>query len=682
MGKAKTVASQRPRVVGGLIVALTCLGAGAQADAVATDLTQLSIEDLMQVKVVSAAKVEQTLQDTAAAIFVISAEDIRRSGATTIPEVLRLAPGVEVARIDAGRWSVTIRGFAGTYSNKLLVMVDGRSIYTPLFSGVNWEVEGPPLDEIEQIEIVRGPGGTLWGANAVNGVINIITKPTKNTEGGLLTVTAGKEERAIASVRYAGQLGEQARYRLYGQFAERDGLITADGRDAHDSLRIGKGGFRLDWTPAAMDSFTVQGEFYQADLNQNFKVFSLAAPYSTHLLSAVDAEGGSIQARWQRQYSAQSKIELQAYYHYESHKDYLYDASLNTINLDFQHSFPLGDRQQIVWGWGYRRNQDEFADTAVSSVNPKSRSMDLFSAFIQDQFDLVPERFRLIGGVKLEHNDFSGWEWQPSARALWTPHRDHRFWAAASRAVRTPSRGERDAVRVNLLSIAPSALTSNLPGLLYLSGSPDLGSEELSAYEIGYRGQLTERFSLDATAFYHDYAQLLVGNLGTVSVVGTPWPSYLQAPVVLENGGSGSKSGFELAADWRPSERWRWRLAYSYLDSQLTRDDEASAIYTDGDRHQISLLASWNARDDLDVDIWWRYVAANEINYVSYSGLIDSSSYPNLSVRLGWRPRKDLELSVVGNNLIGDRHLEFISEAFAYPVEVERSVYGQVKWKF
>jgi iron complex outermembrane receptor protein len=681
MGKAKTVAPRQTRVIKGLVV-LACLGTGARAEAVETDLTQLSIEDLMQVKVVSATKVEQTLQDTAAAVFVITAEDIRRSGATVIPEVLRLAPGVEVARIDASRWSVTIRGFAGTYSNKLLVLVDGRSIYTPLFSGVNWEVEGPPLDEIEQIEIVRGPGGSLWGANAVNGVINIITKHTKDTQGGMVTLTAGNKERAIASVRYADQLGEQARYRLYGQFAERDSLVTPAGRDAQDNWRQGKGGFRLDWNPAAMDSFTVQGEFYNADLKQNFTVFNLAAPYSTHLLSPVEASGGSVQARWQRQYSAQSKMELQAYYHYESHQDYLYDATLDTVNLDFQHNFPLGDRQEIVWGLGYRRNQDEFTDTVITAINPRSVATELFSAFVQDQVDLITNRFRLIAGAKLEHNDFTGWEWQPSLRALWTPHPNHRLWAAASRAVRTPSRGERDVMRLNLTTVSPSALTGNLPGLLYFAGSPHLGSEELTAYEIGYRGHLTERFSLDATVFYHDYAQLLIGNLGTVTVAGTPWPSYLLLPVTLTNAGSGVKSGFELAADWRPAERWRWRLAYSYLDSELKRDDDSSPIYTDGDRQQISLLASWNARDNVDVDVWWRYVAANEISLVSYSGRIESSSYPELGVRLGWRPRKDVELSVVGNNLLGAHHLEFVSEAFAFPVEVERSVYGQVKWKF
>ncbi|MBK7982450.1 MAG: TonB-dependent receptor [Candidatus Competibacteraceae bacterium] len=645
------------------------------------DLTQFSIEDLMQVKVVSAAKIEQSLQDTAAAIFVITADDIRRSGATSIPEALRLAPGVEAARIDASRWSVTIRGFNGRFANKLLVMVDGRSIYTPLFSGVHWEVQGPPLDEIERIEVIRGPGGSLWGANAVNGVINIITRRAGDTFGGLATLTAGTEERAIAGVRLGGRLGERSQYRVYGQFAERDGLVATDGHDAGDGWRIGKGGFRLDWTPSTADTFIVQGDLYNADFEQNFVLPSFAPPYATRSLASVDATGGSLQARWERQYSATSKISLQAYYQYEDRKDPLYVADLDTFDLDFQHSFPLGDRQEIVWGLGYRTNRDQFTDTAISKVRPARSTAELFSAFVQDQFELVPKRLYLTGGVKVEHNDLSGWEWQPSARALWTPHPDHRLWAAASRAVRTLSRGEQDAERINVLIAPPSPFTGNLPALVSLgSGKRTLDPEELTAYEIGYRARLTEQLSVDATFFYHDYDRLLVGNLGTPLFEATP--PHLLLPIFLTNTGSGAKSGFELASDWRPADRWRLRLTYSYLDSDLNDDVTGGPIYSDGNHQQVSLFSSWNPRDDLDVDVWLRYVDGNETNRVSYTGANKIKPYASLDLRLAWRPRKELELSLVGANLLEDRHLEFVQEAFAFPVEVERSLYGQVKWAF
>jgi len=654
---------------------------GGQPATATPDLTQLSIEDLMQIKVVSAAKIEQSLQDTAAAVFVITADDIRRSGATSIPEVLRLAPGVEASRLDSGRWSVTIRGFNGRFANKLLVLVDGRSIYTPLFSGVHWEVQGPPLEEIERIEVVRGPGGSLWGANAVNGVINILTKHPQDTQGGLATLILGNEERAIVGVRQGGELGEKARYRLYGQFTARDSLVTPDGRDAGDAWQIGQGGFRLDWTPSAVDVVTVQGDLHHADFDQNFLLFSLTPPYSAHQLAPVDAAGGSLQARWERRSSATSRMALQAYYQYEDRRDPLYIADLDTFDLDFQHSFALNDRQEFVWGLGYRRNQDRFTDTIRSQVHPQRLSTELWSAFVQNQIELIPDRLRLTGGLKLEHNDFTGWEWQPSLRALWTPHPDHRLWAAISRAVRTPSRGEWDAAQVNLGALAPSPLSANLPVLLSLSGSHLLASEELTAYEIGHRVRLTERLSLDATLFQHDYDRLFVANPGVPMLEREPWP-HLVLPLVLSNRGAGTKTGFEWAADWRPTENWRLRLSYAYLDSDLNQRDSDSPIYTDGNRQQLSLFSSWNPRDDVDMDLWWRYVDVNEVNLVSVNTQAKIDPYTTVNVRLGWRPRKDLEFSLVGVNLLENQHLEAVQEAFGFPVEVERSFYGQVKWSF
>ncbi|MBK8183586.1 MAG: TonB-dependent receptor [Candidatus Competibacteraceae bacterium] len=664
-----------------LLSGLACLGSAGSMATLAQDLTHLSIEDLMRVKVVSVAKIEQSLQDTAAAVFVITAEDIHQSGATSVPEALRLAPGVEASQIDASRWSVTIRGFNGLFANKLLVLIDGRSIYTSLFSGVHWEVQGPPLDDIERIEVIRGPGGSLWGANAVNGVINIITKHPKDTQGGLASLTVGDYDRAIAGLRYSGNLGERAQYRVYGEVAEYDGFVARDGSDAGDDWRIGKGGFRVDWTPSAADTLTLQGELHQADFDQNFSIFSVTSPYANHLLSSADAAGGSMQLRWGRQYSATSKVGFQAFYHYEDRKDPLYVADLDTFDLDFQHSFALGDRQEMVWGLGYRRNQDHFTDTAVSTVRPNSLTTELFSFFMQDQIDLIPDRLRLTGGVKLERNDFTGWEWQPSVRALWTPHPDHRLWASVSRAVRTVSRGEQDAVRINLFTVPPSSLTNNLPVLVSLIGSRELDSEELVAYELGYRVRLTERLSVDATLFQHDYDSLLVGHLLTPSLETQPSP-HLWLPVAFENGGSGVKRGFELAADWYPAERWRLRLAYSYLDSDLNRDDRGDPIHTDGNHQQVSLFSSWKPRDDFDVTVWWRYVDPNETNLVSFTGSNEIDPYSSLNLRLAWRPRKEVELSLVGANLLDDSHLEFVQEAFAFPVEVERRFYGQLKWSF
>ncbi len=446
-----------------VLAVLACMGMTAgQAETATPDLTQFSIEDLMRVKVVSAAKMEQALLDTAAAVFVITADDIRRSGVTNVMEALRLAPGVEVARIDSSRWAITIRGINGRFANKLLVLIDGRSIYTSQFSGVYWEVQNLFLPDIERIEVIRGPGGSLWGANAVNGVINIITKNSKDTQGGLVTLTAGNEERAIAGVRYGGKLGDDARYRIYGQFTERDGLVTPDGRDADDDWRIGRGGFRLDWIPSAQDTVAVQGDHYKGNFDQNLTTSGLTQPYIEQQLSPAKDSGGSFQARWEHQYSAASQTGLQIYYQYADREDPLYISDSETFDIDFQHNFAWDDRQEIVWGLGYRRNQDYFTDTEFSSVNPSKQKTELFSAFVQDQADLIPEQLRLTAGIKIEHNDFTGWEWQPSVRMIWTPHPDHRLWAAVSRAVRTPSRGEEDA-QVNLYVLPPSPLTGNLP---------------------------------------------------------------------------------------------------------------------------------------------------------------------------------------------------------------------------
>ncbi len=650
------------------------------SDAAIPDLTELSIEDLMQVTVVSATKTEQTLQDTAAAVFVITADDIRRSGVTNVMEALRLAPGVQVARIDSSRWAITIRGFNGRFANKLLVLIDGRSVYNTQFSGVYWEIQDVFLPDIERIEVVRGPGGSLWGANAVNGVINIITKKTKDTQGGLVTLTAGNQERTIAGVRYGDTLGDHASYRIYGQSSQRAGQVTPEGHDAGDEWRINNGGFRLDWTPSAQDTIAVHGDYYRGEFDQNFTTPSLTPPYTEHQLAAGDASGGGLLARWEHQNTATSRMSLQAYYQQEDHNDLIYIADSNTLDLDFQYNFALTDQQNIVWGLGYRRNSDQFTDTPFSSVNPKGMTTQLFSAFIQDQVELIPEKLRLTTGLKVEHNDFTGWEWQPSLRMLWTPHPDHRLWAAVSRAVRTPSRGE-NSVQVNLFTLQPSPLTGNLPTLFSVSSSNDLAPEEMIAYEIGYRTQASKQLSIDATAFYNDYNQVIATVPGAPFLEARAFPPYLVVPLELRNVGAGYHYGFELAADWQPMKDWRLRFAYSYLHQNM--DQGTNTNYEKGNRHQLSLLSSWEIGHHLELDAWWRYVnAPNTWVTLSSFGTLRIDPYSSLNLRLGWRPRQDLELSLVGANLLDKSHLEFAQEAFTYPVEIERSIYGQLKWSF
>lgn len=653
----------------------TCLNLTADpVQAAAPDLTEFSIEDLMQVKVVSATKQAQPWADTAAAVFVITADDIRRAGATSVMEALRLAPGVQVARIDSSRWAITIRGFDGRFANKLLVMLDGRSIYTPLFSGVYWEIQDVPLDNIERIEVIRGPGGSLWGANAVNGVINIITKLAKDTQGGMVSVTAGNEDRAIVEARYGGQLGDTAQYRLYGRYVDRDGFLGLDGQDAADDWKLQGGGFRLDWQPTGWDSVTVLGDIYDGDLHQNMVIPTLTPPYTELWLDNVKASGNSVQARWEHRNAARGQFALQLYYQQEKRDDLMQQSELETLDLDFQHSFPLGERQEIIWGLNYRRYQDEFGPAVLVSISPEARTTQLFSLFAQDQVALT-ERLQFTLGARIEHNDYTGWEWQPNLRLLWQPSDTQRVWGAVSRSVRTPSRAEEEG-RTNLVTVPPLPETGGLPSIVALVGDGRFESEKLTAYEIGYRTWLNKDFSFDFTTFYNDYDNLLSIEQGTPFLELTPLPPHLVFPLNFRNSITNDNYGAEITLDWRPVEKWRLQLAYSYLWSKPLQQDWSPL-------NQVSLLSSWDIRNNLELDAWLYYVdRIDSLATISQLGSVSIDSYLNLTLRLGWRPRKDLELSLVGANLLDASHLEFVQEAYAFPVEVERSIYGQVKWNF
>ena len=653
------------------LLALQSMFFGVSA-AVAMDLTALSVEELMQVEVVSAARQSQAWSDSAAAVFVITADDLRRTGVTQVAEALRLAPGVDVARIDSSRWAISIRGFNGRFANKLLVMIDGRSVYTPVFSGVYWELQDLPINDIARIEVIRGPGGSLWGANAVNGVINIITKSASETQGALVSVTAGNEERAIVDARYGGKLGESARYRIYGRSIEREGFVDPHGQSSGDDWTMQRGGFRLDWQPSARDDVVVLGDHYSGDMNQNMVVPILEPPYNDHRLDPVTASGNSLQARWVRNYSPTGQFSLQTYYQNQEHSDLQQDVSLETFDLDFQHSLDLGSAQQVVWGLNYRHYQDHYAPVALSMVDPTEATTSLFSIFGQDQIDFADARLRLTLGLRLERNDYTGWEWQPSARLLWMPTAQQRLWGSISRAVRTPSRVEEGRTTFFTLPLLPAF--GGLPAVVTGVGSNAFAAEKLTAYEIGYRNWLNEALSLDVTAFYNDYDDLLSATDGAPYLVTEPAPHWV-LPLYFNNGLNAANRGFEMAADWRPHPDWRLQLAYSHLWMSHPQRAWAPA-------DQVSLLSSWRINDTLELDAWLRYSSSLLVQTLSTLGTVTVDPTWGLTLRLGWRPRPDLELALVGANLLSDHQLEFVQEAYTYPVEVERSLYGQLKWSF
>jgi len=406
------------------------------------DLTELSLEELMNIEITSVSKKAEKFSQAPAAIYVITSEDIKRSGATSLPELLRMVPGVEVARINSNAWAISVRGFNGRFANKLLVLIDGRSVYTPTFSGVFWDEQDLLLEDIERIEVIRGPGGTLWGANAVNGVINIITKKAKDTQGFFSTVTYGNIEKPTVGMRFGSKLGKDLYYRVYGKYFKRDSFEDIYGNDAGDEWEVGRGGFRADYSKGK-DSFMVEGNVYKGETGENLNISSRLYPKTD------DLQGGNLLCRWARKFSEKSDISLQMYYdHVERSQEYqmpsvtgglqkeTFKMKLQTYDLDFQHRFFLGDKNEIVWGTGVRLIKDKYQNTPHLAILPDSKWMHIYSGFVQDEIHLIPEKFSLILGSKFEHNSFTGFEYQPNLRLLYFPKKEHTIWAAISRAVR------------------------------------------------------------------------------------------------------------------------------------------------------------------------------------------------------------------------------------------------------
>lgn len=653
--------------------------------AAALDLTELPLEDLMNIQVISTARQAQPLADAASAIFVITQEDLRRTGVTSIPEALRMVPGMQVARIDANKWSVTARGFNGRLANKLLVLIDGRTVYTPTFSGVYWEVQDLLLEDIERIEVIRGPGASLWGANAVNGVINILTKYAADTQGGLVSLTVGDEERAILGLRYGSQVGDDVHYRVYGKYLERDDLVDERGDDADDNWDLQRGGFRLDWDPTSSHVVNIQGDIYGGSMDQNVTIPTLTPPFKQFQTDNIQTSGGYLQGRWEFTQSLTSRFQLQTYYQREERKELLSREERNIIDIDLQHNVSWGEHQDIVWGLGYRYTRDDFESTVLSTFSPTNRDNSLFSGFFQNTLRLLDERVAITFGSKVEHNDFTGWEFQPSLRGLWAPYPTHRLWAAVSRAVRTPSRIEYDS-RLNLFTALPSPPT-NLPVLFTINGNRDYKTEKLIAYELGYRFFPNNTTSLDMTVFYHDYNDLLSFKAADTpfAEIGSNGP-YLVFPNFFDNASKGHLIGLELAANWRPIHDWQLHLAYSYLKPEFTlkRGLEEADTNSIAPSHQVSLRSSHDLRDNVTVDLWLRYVdnLPNLFTFTQQLGGIDIDDYVALDIRLGWQPIRNVELSLVSANLIDSTRLEFVQELYSFPTQVERSIYGQIKWLF
>jgi iron complex outermembrane recepter protein len=660
------------RLLVGVALCVGATRAPAQEEASsAAALKQLSIEQLMDVEVTSVSRTRESLMGAAAAVAIVTDEDIRRSGAETVPEALRSVPGIFVARDTASSWSVSSRGFSGVNSQDLLVLSDTRSIYTPLFSGVFWDVQDYLMEDIDRIEVIRGPGGALWGSNAVNGVININTKSAQDTQGGFLEAATGTQERVTTAARYGGQLADQAYFRVFGKFTDQDAELYPPGTSA-DNWRLGHIGFRSDWQATPQDGLTIQGDAYEGNIGLvSPSVLVVGRPQPQGALR-VGVDGGNLLGRWQHTVDATSDVQLRFYYDYTHRNDPSYVDDLDTIDLDAQHRFALAYHQEITWGLSYRLMDDRNGGKGVWNLNPADSRDSIYSSFVQDQFSPGHD-VRITLGTKLEHNDFSGFEVQPSIRAAWDQTSTRTLWAAISRAVRVPTRLERD---VDIDVSDPTA-----PVVAVLFGNRAFHAEQLVAFELGYRWQVASNLSLDLASFHNHYTGLASLEFGTPFI--DPNTGQTIIPVRNQNLIDGRADGFETLVTYSPQSYWRLSLTWSYIDMSLVdrgMDLNRDRFAEDSTpKNQVGLRSYLDLPHDLQLDLQFR--ALSQLSRIPQAATPESiPGYEELDVRLAWRPGRHTQLSLDGQNLLHDHHLEIgsVDQRSA----IRRSVYGKVTWEF
>ncbi|MDM8525683.1 TonB-dependent receptor [Desulfococcaceae bacterium HSG8] len=637
---------------------------GFTSEARVMELAKLSIEELISIKVTSVMKTPQAWSESAAAVYVITHEDIRRSGVANIPDILRIIPGVQVAEIVENIFAVSIRGFNDIHADKLLVMVDGRSVYNHIFSGVIWSHLDIFMEDIERIEVIRGPGSNVWGANAVNGVINIITKKTHDTKGTLIEFGGGNPDTISSGVRYGGDLGDDASFRIYARGSDRSNdHLSQPGFDSVSDLSSGMGGFRTDWNPGESDIVSLQGQVirYNSETEEN-------NPRNPEkIIRTFDQRAWHLLSRWRHTFSELSETAWQIYYQHEELIDgYQYDI----FDLDFQHDYEWSARHQISWGLGYRFITDEMTRGLLSgyTFDPVERDQHLFSFFIQDTVQVMPDYLNLTLGSKFEHNDYTGFEIQPGIRMSFTPNEQHTFWGSVSRAVRTPSRIDSDGSSKERLQPKPggSALTETV-------GDEDFDSEDLTACEIGYRMKPLDTFWFDLALFYNVYDNLSAYRKEEKE--SNVW--------VTANDMEGETYGVEVSIDYRPVKWWRLSGAWSFLEMDMQSKNEQAddlADYVEGSnpRHQFYLHSALNLGRHAEFDLWLRHV--DEIGHMRPRNVFKAmpsktDDYTQLDARLAWSLSENIELSVTARNL-GGAHQEFTN------YEVEESIFFNVKVEF
>jgi iron complex outermembrane recepter protein len=657
----------------GAVLSVGALQARAQEQGDASTpaaLKRLSIEQLMDVEVTSVSRTRESLMGAAAAVAIVTDEDIRRSGATTVPEALRFVPGLFVASQSASAWSVSSRGFSGVNSQDLLVLSDTRSIYTPLFSGVFWDVQDYLMEDIDRIEVIRGPGGALWGSNAVNGVINIDTKPARDTQGGYFEAGSGTQDRVTAAAQYGGELADHAYYRVFAKYSAQDSQLYPPGASP-DHWRLGHLGFRSDWRPSAEDGVTFQGDLYDGNIGLVFPSANIIGRPQPEGRLAVGVSGGNVLGRWQHTFDSASDAQVRLYYDRTHRNDPSFLDDLDTIDLDVQHRLALTRHQEIMWGLSYRVMYDRNEGKGVFALTPPSSRDSLYSGFIQDQLSWR-ETVHLTLGTKLEHNDFSGFEAQPSVRAAWDLATTRTLWAAVSRAVRVPTRLERD-VDIDVTDPAGNPVAR-------LLGNPNFHAEQLLAFELGYRWQLSPTVFLDLASFHNRYTGLASLEFGTPFI--DPATGQTIIPVVSRNLTDGRADGLECLLTYSPLPYWRLSLNYTYIDMSLDAHgmDLNRGRFAEGStpRNQVGLRSDLDLPRGIQLELQYRALSAIESLPQSVTGE-GVAGYQELDAQLAWRLARRVVLSLDGRNLLHAHHFEFGPPGQASAIR--RSVYGKIAWE-
>lgn len=641
------------------------------------DLADSSLEDLMSIQVTSVSKTEQKLSRVASAVFVITQEDIRRSGATNIPDFLRMVPGVDVAQINANTWAISARGLNGRFSNELLVLLDGRSLYTPTFGGVFGDVIDLPLEDVERIEVIRGPGASVWATSAVNGVINIITKTASDTPGGMVVAGGGTVDQGFGTVQYGGKIGSSTSYRAFTKYFNQDHFPDADGQSGGDGWNLARAGFRADSVLSTTDNLTLEGDVYRGrEGNPHIGLSSITAPPIPTVLDQVNLGGGFLQTVWNHTFSNRSGTSLQLSYDEYERNDALGETR-GTFDIAFQHHVGWGSRQNFVWGVEYRYSISHTVGSLIVSLNPPNLNTSLFSSFIQDDITLIPDRLFLTVGTKIEHQYYTGLDALPSVRVAWTPTSKRTLWAAISNADRNPAATDTSIVS----NLGGFTNMNGTPVALRLLGNPKLLDETTISYEAGYRMSMAERFSVDIGAYYNSQSDQLTAEPGTPFLESTPAPPHLVLPLINENLSFGESHGVEIAANWKVTNRWTLSSGYAFEEIHMhlkpASHDTTSVAEAKGS--SPTNMAQLRSHLSLAHGLSW------DASAYFTDRLTDPvvPSYTRVDAGLTWQWNEKGSISFVGQNLVSDRHPEFVdSIGSAGTTFIKRSAYAKFTWRF